>query len=153
MSDVAVLESTGVAHLARDKILRLEDEVGALQQVDLPLRHYFSRGVYARELTIPAGVVLVGKIHKFSQINILLKGEMSVLTDDGVKRVRAPFVFESPPGVKRAGFAHEDSVWMTVHGTNETDLDRLEDELIAKSFEEFDRLCAAEQPRLESEGS
>lgn len=130
-------------HGIREKLARLETALLAETGVDMPVEHHFSRGVYARELSIPKGTVLVGKIHKFSQINIISKGEISVLTDEGVKRIKAPFTLVSLPGVKRAGYAHEDTVWTTIHGTDETDLERLEEQLIAGSFEEYDNFCAA----------
>ena len=127
----------------REKLANLERALQAGETMELPVRHHFSRGVYARELFIPKGTVLVGKIHKFSQINIVSQGEISVLTDDGVKRVKAPFTLVSGPGIKRAGYAHEDTIWTTIHGTHETDLEALEDELIAASFEDYDRFVAA----------
>lgn len=127
----------------REKLQRLEDALFAGKTVDLPVKHHFSRGVYARELFIPKGTVLVGKIHKFSQINIVSKGDISVLTEDGIKRVKSGTTIVSPPGVKRAGYAHEDTIWTTIHGTQETDLDKLEDELIAASFEDYDAFVAA----------
>ena len=45
----------------------------------------------------------------------------------------------SSAGTKRAVYAHEDTVWTTIHAnsTNETDLDNLEDFIIAKNYEEF----------------
>lgn len=127
----------------REKLARLESALFAGETVDLPVKHHFSRGVYARELFIPKGTVLVGKIHKYSQINIVSKGDISVLTEDGVKRVKAGTTIVSGPGAKRAGYAHEDTIWTTIHGTDETDLDKLEDELIAASFEDYDAFCAA----------
>lgn len=127
----------------REKLARLEAALFAGDTIELPVKHHFSRGVYARELFIPKGTVLVGKIHKFSQVNIVSKGDISVLTEDGIKRVTAGAHIVSEPGIKRAGFAHEDTVWTTIHGTHETDLDKLEDELIAASFEDYDAFCAA----------
>lgn len=126
----------------REKLARLEAMLFSGQVLELPVKHHFSRGVYARELFIPKGTVLVGKIHKYSQINIVSKGDISVLTEDGVKRVKAGDTIVSSPGIKRAGFAHEDTIWTTIHGTHETDLERLEDELIAASFEDFDVFSA-----------
>lgn len=123
--------------------MRLEAELLSGEEIDLPVKHHFSRGVYARELFIPKGTVLIGKIHKYSQVNIVSRGDISVLTEDGIKRFTAGDHIVSGPGIKRAGFAHEDTVWTTIHGTNETDIDKLEDELIAASFEDYDKFCAA----------
>lgn len=125
----------------RGKLKRLDALLAQLPQTHMPVTHRFSRGVYARELFIPAGTVLTGRIHKYSQINILLRGDISVLTEDGIKRIQAPFVIESPPGTKRAGFAHEDTVWMTICGTDTTDPDVLEDELTTRSYAEYEAFC------------
>lgn len=127
----------------REKMDRLEAAiVSDLPALDLPVKHRFSRGVYARELLIPKGTVLTGRIHKYSQINILLSGDISVLTEQGIKRVRPPFVVESPAGTKRVAYAHEDTVWMTICGTDTTDPDVLEDELTTRTYAEYDAFCA-----------
>lgn len=126
----------------RGKLERLDDALAAIPQTELPITHRFARGVYAREMLIPAGTVLTGRIHKFSQINILLRGEISVLTEHGIQRLKAPYVIESPPGTKRAGYAHTDVSWMTICGTNTTDPDVLEDELTTRTYEEYEAFCA-----------
>ena len=41
-------------------------------------------------------------------------------------------------------YVHEDTEWLTVHATRETDLDRIEDELIAKSFDDLDNAIEIE---------
>ena len=56
-----------------------------------------------------------------------------VWTEDGMREVAAPFTMVSRPGTKRVGYALEDAVWTTVHATTETDLAKLEAELIAPS--------------------
>jgi hypothetical protein len=132
----------------RDKIMNLEDEIRKLPPVEAELKHYFSRGVYARALYLPKGSVLTGKIHKYSQINVLLKGKMAIASIEGTKEVNAGDVIESGPGVKRAGYALEDSVWLTISGTHETDLEKLEDELISPSFESYDKFLLENKPCL-----
>lgn len=110
----------------RDKVNAIEAEMFKHEQIDIPVRHYFSPGVYAREITIPKGATVTGKIHKFAQLNILSKGDISVLTEDGIRRVQAPFTVVSPPGTKRIAFAHEECVWTTIHATDETDPEKIE---------------------------
>lgn len=119
---------------ARQKILALQDKVGRLPQVQIATRHYFSKGLYAREVFIPKGAIVVGKIHKFESLNILSQGDITILTEFGAQRVQAPYTVVSPPLTKRVGYAHEDTVWTTVHATDETDLEKLEDELICPTF-------------------
>lgn len=121
----------------RDKVNAIEAEMLRHEQRECPVTHYFSQGVYAREIFIPKGTLLTGKIHKYAQLNIMSKGDLSVLTEDGVVRVQAPFTIVSPPGTKRIAYAHEDTVWTTIHGTDEIDLERIEAHYIAQSDEDY----------------
>jgi hypothetical protein len=106
-------------------------------QVKLPFKEYFSPGVYARELTIYAGCVLTGYAHKYEQLNILSKGSMRVLTEDGIVEVTAPFTVVSPPGTKRIAYAITDCVWTTILGTDLTDTKAIEDHFLIKTEEEY----------------
>jgi quercetin dioxygenase-like cupin family protein len=102
------------------------------------IKHYFSDGVYARELTIPVGHVVVGKIHRHEHLNFLSKGRVTVLTEEGGKEeLSAPCTLISPKGVKRLLYTHEETVWTVVHITSETDLDKIEKEVIAKDYTEM----------------
>ncbi|WP_143220696.1 MULTISPECIES: hypothetical protein [unclassified Achromobacter] len=112
------------------KIMRLESEMAVLPQLDIEPVHHFSKGIYAREIIIPAGALIAGKMHATDHLNILSKGEISVLTENGIERLRAPAVIPARAGMKRVGYAHEETVWTTIHGTDETDLAKLEAELI-----------------------
>lgn len=102
-----------------------------------PLKHTFADGVYIREIFIPKGTLLVGKIHKHSHPNFLLKGDVSVATEEGPKRLQAPLSMVSPAGTKRVVYAHEDTVWITVHVTDKKDLCEIEEEIIAKTYDEL----------------
>ena len=108
-------------------------------QVDkvLPVKHYFANGQYAREMAIPRGVILVGKIHKHEHLNFITKGEVSFLSEFEPMRIKAPYTFASPAGTKRIIFAHEDTLWTTIHNTEKTDLDEIEKEVIAESYLEI----------------
>ncbi len=119
----------------RDSILALEKAMLEQPQVEIEPTHYFADGIYAREIVIPAGTLLTGKIHKTRHLNIVSKGKIAVVTEWGQKIIEAPFTFVAEPGTKRVGVALEDTVWTTIHASEETDLVKLEDELIAPSFE------------------
>ena len=106
--------------------------------IELEVFHHFTPGMYARELRIPAGVLLTGKIHKTEHLNILAKGRIEISNMGESKEMIAPCVFVSQPGTKRAGYAHEDSVWITIHATTETDLKILESDLVTNSFDEIE---------------
>ena len=99
-------------------------------RIDLPVQHHFTDGVYARELTIPAGTVLTGRTHLKANLNLLTSGEISVLVDGHIKRITAPATIVSPAGVKRVAYAHTDCTWVTVHGTHLTDMAAIEAEFL-----------------------
>lgn len=132
----------------RDKVFAAEAFLKEQPQVELKVIHHFSKGVYARELHIPAGVILTGEIHKFENLNILSKGKIQVLVGDVVKEIEAPFTVVSPPGTKRIARALTDCVWTTVHGTNEIDLYIIEKTFIAKTEEEWLEFCGQNQLSL-----
>lgn len=129
----------------RAKILHLQETMREQPQVDCPVKHTFAPGVYAREILLPKGSVVVGKIHKHAHLNIISKGRASVMTEFGPMEIEAPHTFVSQPGTKRAVVALEDVVWTTIHLTDETDLDKIEDQIIAKDYEELGLLDAPAQ--------
>ena len=104
-----------------------------------PLKHSFAEGCYIREIFNPKGELLVTKIHKVSHPFFLLKGDMTILMEDGIKRIRAPHYGITPAGTKRIIYCHEDCVFVTVHATKETDIEKIEEEVIAKDFDEFEQ--------------
>lgn len=129
----------------RDKVAHLESVMRAGPTIEIETKHHFSKGVYAREIFIPKGTVLVGKIHKHENLNIISQGDISVLTEHGIERLKAPFTLVSPAGTKRVGYAHEDTVWLSIHGTDETDVDKIELEFIAQDEDEYIEFCKSLQ--------
>jgi hypothetical protein len=139
-------------------IMEFEKKVSELPSAKFgdcfPLKHTFAEGLYIREISVPAGQLVITKIHKFSHPVFLLKGDVSVVQEDGIKRIQAPCSFITPAGTKRICYTHEDTVWTTVHATKETDLDKIEEEVIAKDFQELNELETININKLlcESEG-
>jgi len=107
-----------------------------------PLKHSFTDGIYVREIRIPAGAVLTGKIHKHRHPNFLMSGIVEVVTENGgVERLEGPMFMISEAGTKRALHAVTDLWWCTIHenASNTTDLKKIEEFVIAKDYEEFER--------------
>ena len=129
--------------VSRETIVDLEKKISDLPNVKqgdyLPLKHSFAEGMYVRELFVPKGELIVGKIHKKSNPVFILSGDISILSEKGIKRFKAPCYLISEPGAKRIGYAHEDTTWVEVFASHETDLVKLEAELIAKDFIEYDQ--------------
>ena len=95
-------------------------------QVECPVTHEFADGLYTRRLFIPAGTLVIGKVHTRQTMNICAMGDISILTTKGAKRFKAGDVVVSAPGIQKVGYAHEDTVWVNVWATHETDVNRLE---------------------------
>lgn len=120
---------------ANEFVFELEDIIREYDQIDIEPVHYFAPGIYAREITIPADACIVGKMHRTEHLNIISQGFCSVYVLGKKMDIAAPFTFISYPGSKKAIYAHEDTVWTTIHPTTETDLDKLEQELIIPDSE------------------
>lgn len=123
----------------REAVHAIEDEMKKCEPWPFELRHYFAHGVYAREVTLREGCVATGKIHKYAQVNIISKGAIRVSTEHGVVELRAPCTFVSPPGTKRLVTVLEETIWTTIIGTDETDIEKLEADLVVNSEEEYAR--------------
>ena len=121
----------------KDKIFAAEAFLKEQPQIEIPVQHHFSQGVYARTIIIPAGVILTGDIHKFKQLNILSKGRMQVYTEEGIREVEASFIVVSPPGTKRIAHTLTECVWTTIHGTEETDVEIIRSKFIAKDENDY----------------
>ena len=87
----------------RQAIMEFEKAIAKLpdathgDSVNMPLKHSFAPGVYVREIFIPAGHVLTGKIHKHSHPNFLMQGEVLVVTEEeGTQHLVAPLSMISP---------------------------------------------------------
>jgi len=126
-----------VSELARQSIEMLEHEMLEYPQVEIEPKHYFADGLYAREIFIPKGTLLTGMIHMREHLNFISQGDITVVTIGGRKRIQAPYTMASMPGTKRAGYAHEDTIWTTVHATESTDMDELEEELVTNSYDKY----------------
>lgn len=139
---------TTPALIPRDAIARLEAAMLAMPQVEIETRHDFAAGLYARTIVIPAGVALTGKVHLEGHLNMVSKGRITVWTEEGMRTIDAtdaPAILASEPGMKRVGYAHEETVWTTIHANPEDlrDIAALERALVVGTVEEFEALMRA----------
>jgi hypothetical protein len=132
------------APVARQKIMAIQHACQALpdgQRMDEspPLKHWLAPGIYAREIHLPAGTVVVGKIHRHRHFNVISQGSITCYTEFGLETHTAPASFISEPGTKRVVHTHEDAIWTTIHPNpgNETNLAKLEDMFTALEYAEL----------------
>jgi len=120
-----------MASPAQARVDRIEDCLRKLPPVDCPLTHRFTPGLYIREIFMPKGTLLTSKIHKTEHPYVISKGRVSVWIDGvGVVQLSAPHCGITKPGTRRVIYVHEDCVWTTFHATNETDVAKIEKEIL-----------------------
>lgn len=119
--------------VSRANVIALQEEVAELPQLELPVAHFFIKGVYVRALPIPAGAAVVGKRHLQEHIVIVTKGHLRIrnMATDELQDFYSGDTWVSQPDDQRAIFAVEDSCITTVHRTDETDVETIENTLVS----------------------
>lgn len=136
----------------RARIHSLESCLLEQEQVEIPVRHEFCGGLYAREIRIPKGTIMTGRIHKFDHFDVMISGDMTVSSDSGeVVRLKGYNLFKGFAGKKRAGYAHEDTVWVTFHDAPERPPEHMIDYLTTATYEELDEFYAVLAKVLEQQ--
>ena len=132
----------------REKISDLEDAItsvegttGEAMHKANPVKHTFAGGCYIREIYNPANELIITKIHKKEHPFFLMKGKMSILTEEGIQDIEAPYQGITKPGTKRAIYTHEECIFLTVHATNNTTIEDVEDEVICTKYEDLPPGC------------
>jgi hypothetical protein len=115
-----------------ERIERLASVMLAQPQAECPVAHFFAPGVYIRQVTLKAGTFAIGHHQKTEHVNVMLSGVVALVTEDGVKELRAPLVYIGQPG-RKVGYILEDTVWLNVYATNERDIETLEATFLEKS--------------------
>lgn len=141
---VAVPQGGFLARYAsREGILQLEKVVESIAEDDwedlFPITHLFANGVCSREMFMPKGSIVVSRVHKNACINVISQGRVAVLSEEGETMYTAPFKFVSQAGTKRVLVAYEDTVWTNFIRTEETDPEKILEDMTFATFEEFDK--------------
>ena len=113
-----------------NKVQALQDVISKMPQYEPETKHTFHAGMYCREVWRPAGVIVVGKIHKKEHFYLIVSGTVAITTDEGVKSVTGPHLLCSKPGTKRAVYAETDALCMTFHVVDAKTIEDAEHELV-----------------------
>jgi len=118
--------------LAPTIIDELEAAMQPMVRADCPVVHRFTPGLYIREITIPAGVLVTSMEHRFEHPFVISKGKIAVTSDnEGQVIYEAPYCGITKPGTRRALYAMETTVWTTFHPTDETDVEKIGEAILA----------------------
>lgn len=116
---------------AQRSIDGLQNELAKLPQIECPLRHSFVPGFYVRQIFMPAGSLVISKIHKTEHPYVITRGKVSVWIEGvGVQNLRAPFTGITKPGTRRVLYVHEDCLWTTFHATDKKVVEEIERDVI-----------------------
>ena len=129
----------------RNKIVKFQkqfEDFGAEQIKDVTkpilknetLEHEFGEGTYIRKITMPAGSLYLSQIHKITHPFFVMKGEATVISDEGVVKITAPYHGMTNPGTQRILYIHEECVWIPVHPTDKTTVEEVVEDVIAKDY-------------------
>jgi hypothetical protein len=114
------------------KLDQLETAMLQMPQADCPVIHHFGPGIYMREVTLKAGTLAIGHAQKHEHLNVMLTGAVSMVDNGQVKVVKAPLIYVGKPG-RKVGYVLEDTVWLNIYATDETDIEKLEEMFLDKS--------------------
>lgn len=104
------------------------DAVGA-PHAPVEVEHLFAEGLYARRYPMPAGQWAVTKTHRKKHF-IVCCGDATIWVEGAMRRLVGFHVFITHPGTKRVIYAHADTLFITFHATEQTDMDEIEKDLI-----------------------
>lgn len=128
------------------RIVVLEQNILKRPQEDCPMTHWLEGQYYYRSIFIRAGMLITGACHRLEHECVSI-GDILVSTDVGMKRLTGYNRLWAEAGKKRIGFALADTVWTTIHWTDQPSLDGIEEWL---SYPEEHKALAAVRARRNS---
>lgn len=138
MNEVKKIYNPAIIRAALEDAQQFMLSMDKSERVECPLTHRFTSGLYSRELLVPADTIVMGQIHKTEHM-LVANGDFEYITEEGSERITGFKVFITKPGIKRLVKTYADTTFITFHATHTTDTDELEKELIALSYEEYDK--------------
>ena len=116
--------------VTQDSISQLQEIMKDFPKADVVTRHHFSDGMYAREMVMPAGSIVVGATHKSKHLYSVVSGECEVSSVHEREKITAPYLGETIPGTKRVIYSETGCTWIAFYPTHLTDIDELEAAII-----------------------
>ena len=122
--------------LNTNSLHELKQAVMNMPQYQPVTDHIFHGGMYCRQVFREAGTLIVGKVHKKEHFYMVVTGTILITTEDGAIEAHAPYLFCSKPGTQRNVYAVTDALCMTIHRTDNSTVEDVEDEVV-----EYDPNC------------
>lgn len=94
------------------------------------IKHHFSDGLYAKEICIDAGQMLMQHKHKYAHLSVLAKGKAVFVKDGDIQIIEAPTCINIVAGENHGVKAITDCIWYCIHATDEKDPSKVDEVLI-----------------------
>ena len=115
----------------------LGSETGDMEEInDNGLTEHFIDGAYIRELLIPEGITIVSRLWSKDRFWIITEGEVTITSELGKQRIKAPYSDLAPYGTKVAIHAHKDTRWFAITGAKAKNSDEVAKEVLAENHSE-----------------
>ena len=129
MSVVALKDNS----LLEQRVNNLCEAAAAQPQIQCEEKHHFGPNIYIKEVTMPAGSLIIGKHHRMDHLCNMVSGRMRILQEDGTtKELVAPMTFMAKPG-RKVAYIIETVVFQNIYSTPETDVEKLENMCVDNS--------------------
>jgi hypothetical protein len=129
MSVVALKDNS----LLEQRVNNLYEATIAQPQIQCGEKHHFGPNIYIKEVTMPAGTLIIGKHHRMDHLCNMVSGRMRILQEDGTtKELVAPTTFMAKPG-RKVAYIIETVVFQNIYSTPETDIEKLENMCVDNS--------------------
>jgi len=126
----------------------IEKAVLPEKQEPVPIIHTFGPGIYTREFSAPAGTFIMGLHHKYSHLNMFLRGKMLLFAANGSLRyLEAPMIVTTGPG-RKTFVVVEAVTWLNFFPSNdEMKLDALEEMFLelTQTWYDFNRTGSSDE--------
>lgn len=135
-----------MSEMFKSNIGNLANHLRAMDNDTTSIIEYFASDSYVREMVIPAGTCVIGRVHKTDCINILLEGEIVIVDNDGNrKEMKSPQVFIAKAGHQKAGFAIKDTRWLNCFSCKEEQLSDVVNHFTVETEEDYIKLLENKQ--------
>ena len=126
---VSSLVNNAIKNKSNDLLIHNDGKVCREDSQWVTFKHDFAPGIYLRQMTMNEDSVVLGAVHKRDHAWFLLKGYITVVSEDGEQDYEAPYLGFSKAGIQRVIYAHEESIFQNVfNNPNDIkDIDLLEE--------------------------
>ena len=94
------------------------------------IAHFFSEGIYAKQLLLLENHSAPTHVHKYDHLSILAYGRVVIAVNGNQLIYTAPACIEIKAGQEHSILAVEDSIFYCIHATNEKDINKIDETLI-----------------------